>query len=199
MALFTMQWSMRVGVGSINEVKVEAVKICFERFFGGADIIPVAVEAPPQPIGFEETLRGAVIRALEAMRRARADFGVGIEAGLIRVPHSITGYVDQHVCAVIDVEERVTLGFSMALEFPEIVVRKILSGQAREAEEVMEEISGIREIGCKGGAVGYLTRDHVRRIDLCVQAVTSALIPRLSPQLYNISWPRVSNILGKRL
>jgi len=192
-----MQWSMRVGVGSINEVKVEAVKICFNRFFRGADIIPVAVEAPPQPIGFEETLRGAVIRALEAMRRARADLGVGIEAGLIRVPHSITGYVDQHICAVIDVEERVTLGFSMTLEFPEIVVRKILSGQAREAEEIMEEISGIKEIGRKGGAVGYLTRDHVRRIDLCVQAITSALIPRLSPQLYNISWPRVSNILGE--
>jgi len=86
----------------------------------------------------------------------------------------------------------------MTLEFPEIVVRKILSGQAREAEEVMEEISGIREIGRKGGAVGYLTRDHVRRIDLCVQAVTSALIPRLSPQLYDINWPKASDLLGRR-
>ena len=57
---------MRVGVGSMNEVKIEAVRICFEKFFGGADIVPVLVEVPPQPIGFEETLRGAVIRALKA-------------------------------------------------------------------------------------------------------------------------------------
>jgi len=188
---------MMVGVGSMNEVKIEAVRICFEKFFGGVDIVPVSVEVPPQPIGFEETLRGAVIRALKALDGADADLGVGIEAGLIRIPHTITGYADQHICAIIDADEGVTLGFSMTLEFPEIVVRRILSGQAREAEEVMEEISGIREIGRKGGAVGYLTREHVRRIDLCIQAVTSALIPRLNPQLYNISWPRAGDILGK--
>ncbi len=188
---------MRVGVGSMNEVKIEAVRTCFEKFFGGADIVPVSVEVPPQPIGFEETLRGAVIRALKALDRADADLGVGIEAGLIRIPHTITGYADQHICAIIDSDERITLGFSMTLEFPEIVVKRVLSGQAREAEEVMEEISGIREIGRKGGAVGYLTRDHVRRIDLCIQAVTSALIPRLNPQLYNTSWPRAGDILGK--
>jgi inosine/xanthosine triphosphatase len=189
---------MRIGVGSMNEVKVEAVRICFEKFFGGADIVPVSVEVPPQPIGFEETLRGAVIRALEALESADADLGIGIEAGLIKIPYTITGYVDQHICAIVDADEKVTLGFSMTLEFPEIAVRKILSGQAREAEEVMEEISGIREIGRKGGAVGYLTRDHVRRIDLCVQAVTSALIPRLSPQLYGINWPKASDLLGRR-
>jgi inosine/xanthosine triphosphatase len=199
MAMFNVHWTMRVGVGSMNEVKVEAVRICFDKFFGGAEIIPVAVKVPPQPIGFEETLRGALIRSLEALRNANADLGIGIEAGLIKVPHSITGYVDQHVCAIIDVEEKVTLGFSMTLELPEVVTRKILSGQAREVEEVMEEVSGIREIGRKCGAVGYLTRDHVSRIDLCVQAVTSALIPRLNPQLYGISWPRFCNILGEKL
>ena len=97
---------MMVGVGSMNEVKIEAVRICFEKFFGGVDIVPVSVEVPPQPIGFEETLRGAVIRALKALDGADADLGVGIEAGLIRIPHTITGYADQHICAIIDADER---------------------------------------------------------------------------------------------
>lgn len=85
----------------------------------------------------------------------------------------------------------------MTLEFPVIVVEKILCGQAREAEEVMEEISGIEEIGRKGGAVGYLTRNHIMRIDLCAQAIVSALIPRLNPELYNTKWPKASEILGE--
>ncbi len=189
--------AMRVGIGSMNEVKIEAVRICFEMFFGDADIIPVSVEVPPQPIGFEETLRGAVIRAREALRRADAELGVGIEAGLMKMPHSITGYVDQHICAIVDLEDRVTLGFSMTLEFPAIVVEKLLSGRAREAEEVMEEISGMREIGRKGGAIGYLTRDRFRRIDLCVQAVASALIPRINPDLYKTSWPKIRDLLSE--
>ncbi|MEM4021277.1 MAG: inosine/xanthosine triphosphatase [Nitrososphaerota archaeon] len=190
--------AMRVGVGSMNEVKIEAVKMCFEKFFGVVEVAPVSVDVPPQPIGFEETLRGAVIRAWEALRKADADLGVGIEAGLMRILHSITGYVDQHVCAIIDSDERVTLGFSMTLEFPVIVVERILGGRAREAEEVMEEISGIREIGRKGGAVGYLTRDRVRRIDLCAQAIVSALIPRLNPELYNVEWPKAREILREK-
>lgn len=186
-----------VGVGSTNEVKVEAVRICFEKFFGSVEVVPVQVEVLPQPIGFRETLKGAVIRAYEALRKTHANFGVGIEAGLIKVPYTITGYVDQHVCAIVDVEDRVTLGFSMSFEFPVIVVKRILEKEAREAEEVMEVISGIKEIGRKSGAVGYLTQNKIKRIDLCVQAIISALIPRQNPELYNLDWPKVSEILEK--
>lgn len=88
------------------------------------------------------------------MRRTYANLGVGIEAGLIKIPYTITRYVDQHVCAIVDVEDKVTLGFSMSFEFPAIVIKRILERQTRKAEDVMEVISGIKEIGRKSGAVG---------------------------------------------
>ncbi len=189
---------MIVALGSLNEIKIKAAEICFKRFFREAVIKAVSIDVPPQPIGLEETLRGAVLRGYEAMKRYQADLGVGVEAGLIKSPYSITGYVDQHICAIIDQEERVTVGSSMTLEFPEEVIDKIMRGEACEAEEVMEEISGIREIGRKKGAVGYLTRNYVQRLDLCVQAITSALIPRINPELYPSRWPKLEDLLKKR-
>ena len=193
--LLNIHGVMKVAVGSLNEVKVEAVRKSFKEFFPDIVVDAVSIEMPAQPIGFRETLRGAVKRGLEAMRKLDADLGVGVEAGLIEIPHTITGYVDQHVCAIIDREEKVTLGFSAAFEFPVEVVESILAGKAAEAEEVMDRISGMREIGRGIGAIGYLTRKRMNRIDLCIQAVASALIPRINPGLYPGEWPRVQEII----
>ena len=186
---------MKVAVGSLNELKIEAVRRVFEEYFPRVFVEAVSVDVPPQPIGFEETLRGAVKRGLEALRRLDADYGVGIEAGLIQMPYTITGYVDQHICAIIDRDERVTLGFSASFEFPAEVVERILAGKAVEAEEVMDKIAGTKEIGKGIGAIGYLTSKKMNRIDLCVQAVISALIPRLNSHLYPKKWPRAGELL----
>lgn len=188
---------MRVAVGSLNEVKIKAVRNSFEKFFGKVAVEPISINAPPQPIGFHETLRGAVSRASEALRLSGAEYGVGLEAGLIKVPHSITGYVDQHICAIMDQDERITLGFSMAFEFPREVIEKLLAGRAGEAEEIMEEISGIKGIGEKCGAIGYLSRGEIVRRSLCEQAVISALIPRINHRLYSGEWPTAQEILER--
>jgi len=180
---------LRVAVGSKNPVKIEAVKTCFKNFFDDVSVEAVEVETNPQPIGIEETIRGAIKRGLEALRKTGADLGVGIEAGLIKLEHTITGYINQHICAIIDKKGRTTIGLSMGFEFPPEVVEKILSGEAKEAEEAMEEISGIKEIGSKTGAIGYLTEEKITRKDLCIQAIISALIPRIKPQLYQDKRP----------
>ena len=185
---------MIIVVGSTNELKLKAVEKCFKAFFKEVIVEGVSVRVPPQPVGFKETLRGALLRAKAALGSG-GDYGVGLEAGLIKIPHSISGYVDQHICAIADRDEKVTLGFSMAFEFPICVVEKIISGEAGEAEEVMEEISGIDHIGDKYGAIGYLTRRLIDRVNLCEQAVISALIPRINPSLYRARWPRLGEIL----
>ncbi|MDW8021884.1 MAG: inosine/xanthosine triphosphatase [Nitrososphaerota archaeon] len=189
---------MRVAVGSRNPVKVEAVEACFNAFFDEVVIEAVEVEGIPQPIGFEEALRGAVERAVEAIDKSGADLGVGLEAGLIENKYAITGYMNQHVCAIVDGWSRVTFGLSAAFEFPFEVVEGVLSGKAGEAEEVMEDISGIRGIGSGVGAVGYLTGEKLTRKDLCVQAVLTALIPRINPQLYPGKWPTTDEVLPQQ-
>ena len=191
-------YSMRVAVGSLNPVKVEAARLVFERFFGKVEIQPVRVKPsiPAQPIGIDQVIRGAVERAYQALSSVTgSDYGVGLEAGLIPYPWTITGYLNHQVCALVDRELEVTLGSSMGFEFPSRVIERLERREVREAEEVMEEITGIERIGEAVGAIGYLTKNHVKRLDLSIQALTSALIPRLNPNLYQTRWPRVDEVL----
>ena len=71
---------MRVAVGSLNPVKVEAARLVFERFFSEVEIQPVKVETsiPAQPIGIDQVVRGAVERAYRALSSVTgSDYGVG--------------------------------------------------------------------------------------------------------------------------
>ena len=191
-------YSMKVAVGSLNPVKVKAARLVFERFFGEVEIQPVEVETsiPAQPIGIDQVIKGAVERAYQALSSVTgSDYGVGLEAGLIPYPWTITGYLNHQVCALVDHELRVTLGSSMGFEFPSRVIERLERREVREAEEVMEEITGIERIGEAAGAIGYLTKNYVKRLDLSIQALTSALIPRLNPNLYQTRWPKVDEIL----
>jgi len=187
-----------IAVGSTNPVKVNAVKKAFTRYFGKIEVVSIKVKTtvPPQPITIEETIRGAVERGYNALRTIKnATYGVGIEAGFIRVPFTITGFFDLQLCAIVDKDSRVTLGASAAFEFPLEAVEKVLKGEVKESEEVIEKIAGIKSIGDKIGAIGYLSKGFMLREDLGIQAVTSALIPRLNKELYQKEWPKVGSIL----
>jgi len=186
---------VKVSVGSRNPVKVEAVRRCFSLFFDDFLVESIDVHSIPQPIGYLETIKYAVSRSLQAISSGDYDYGVGIEAGLVEAPWSITGYMDKHLCAIIDRSHLVTIGVSMGFEFPVEVVKGVVSKKYTEAEQIIEERSGIKDIGNTIGAVGYLTREKIARIDLCMQSVLSALIPRLNISYYNVKWPTAEEIL----
>ncbi len=171
---------MKVAVGSTNPVKIKATENVFKKFFKDINVFGVSVKSKKQPIGMKETIEGAISRAEQAL--AHGDLGVGIEAGLVEVPYTITGYFDVQFCAVKDREGLTTLGCGMGFEYPKIVVEKVLKG--REVGEVMEKISGIRDIGRKIGAIGFLSKGIIDRVSLTEQAVLSALLPRINKELY---------------
>lgn len=187
---------MIVAVGSKNPCKVEAVREAFERIYGGVTIKSLKVETKPQPIGVKETIRGAVKRGVKALELTPdATYGVGIEAGLIKVPYTITGYFSTQICAIVDRELRVTLGSSSGFEFPVKAVEAVKEGEALEVEEVIEEITGVKAIGEKIGAIGFLSRNNIDRRTLSIESVICALIPRINKGLYSNSWPSAREIL----
>jgi non-canonical (house-cleaning) NTP pyrophosphatase len=53
-----------------------------------------------------------------------------------------------------------------------------------ELEHYAEELSGIREIGDKGGLIHHLTKGVMTRTDLTEQCVMMALIPWLHKDVY---------------
>ena len=182
---------MRVYVGSTNPVKAEAVRRIFARAFPneaeGLNVKLVAVDpgVPAQPRD-EEVPRGAVARARAALAASRgeADFGVGIEAGLLRCDPLDT-YFDVQFCAIVDREGKITVGHGAGFVYPPRVLRAVLQG-GRTVGEAMVELSRIPDIGKKMGAIGYLSRGLLDRTQLTEQAVLMALIPRLRPELYEL-------------
>ena len=170
---------MRVAVGSLNPVKVNAVRNVFGRFYENVEVEPrkVATGVPAQPFG-SDTVKGAIARAKRAFKGGNCNYGVGIEAGL----SDVEGYIlDVQFCAIYDLETT-TLGCGSGFQYPPAVIAEVLAG--REVGDVMSELAGIEGLGKKMGAIGYLSHGALDRTQLTEQSVLMALIPRLNPKLY---------------
>ena len=174
---------MKVAAGTKNPAKVEGIERAFKKFFGNVEVISKSVspDVSPQPFN-HETVLGAINRAKKAYSE-EFDFSVGVEAGLFKVGSTLSGFVDFQVACVYD-GKRFTLGFGPGFEYPRRVVGEVLKG--REVGEVMDEVSGIKNLGEKMGAIGFLTKNKIKRRDLTEIAVTMALIPWINRELYEL-------------
>jgi len=183
----------RVAVGSTNPVKVGAVARVF-RLLCSPTVIPVAVEpgVPPQPVGLGETLRGALNRAVGALRGSGADYGVGMEAGVVRLGEGLV--LDVQACVVIDSSGRVGVGLSPWFQVPGGWAGRLLEGV--ELGVVAEEV--LRRVGIRSGlgVIGYLTRGFMTRLELGEDALLMALVPFMNPRLYGDSMLTVDALLG---
>ena len=186
-----------VAIGSKNPSKIKGIRAAFEKMFKTKiNVLSRAVKTslPPQPIGLKTTIRGAIERAVNVKAILnKADFYVGLEAGLIPIPATITGYMDFQVAAILDNYDKVTIGFGPGFEFPSSAIHHVLAG-GKELEEAMIKISGIGNIGDSIGAIGFLTNNLILREHLSEIATIMALIPRFKRELYE-DFPNVYDIL----
>ena len=171
---------LAVRIGTDNPVKVRAVRRAFESLSWRTAVsrIRVPTDVSEQPFG-AEAIRGAVARARAAL--STADLGVGIEAGLVWEP-TVGDYFDVQYCAIIDRAGRVTVGHGPGFAYPPSVVRRVKEGTT--VGEAMAHLSGIRGIGSKQGAIGYLTDRRLDRDALTESAVLMAMVPRIRRDLY---------------
>ena len=172
---------IRVAVGSKNPSKIEGVRKAYEYLGIDVEIIPVEARSgvSRQPKSIEETVKGALNRVLYSRNVVDADEYVGVESGLMYIPY-VDRVVDVTVAVIADRNLRISIGLSPAFEIPPDIVRR-LYGEDLELEDVVVEISGIENIGEKGGFISYLTGGKYERSELVRQAVLMALTPRLSP------------------
>ncbi len=172
---------LRVAVGSKNPVKVEGVRRAYEFLHLEAEVFPVEASSKVsrQPRSLEETVKGALNRAFDALTKTGADQGVGVESGLMHVPY-INRIVDVTVAVIVDKNSRISVGLSPGFEIPPPFVRK-LYGEDTELEEIVASVTGEPNIGEKGGFISFLTYGKYERVELVRQAVIMALIPRICP------------------
>ena len=170
---------LKVNVGSRNPNKLNAVRKVLLDFYESVEVSGIEADTgvPEQPFG-EDTIKGAVNRAKNALRGA--DIGVGIEAGLIED----TGgrYFDVQYCVMIDRMGWMTVGHGPGFYYPRTVMEMIEKGMS--VGEAMESIFGIKDIGYSEGAVGFLSEGKYTREKLTESAVYMAFIPRIKKEIY---------------
>lgn len=160
--------SVRIAVGSTNPAKVEPVREAVARHFPGAVLIPVAVDSgvSDQPMSENETLQGALERARNALIAARADYGVGIEGGIMPVGGIWFG---GSWAVVVRRDGTTGLGASARFQVPDAVEAAMRAG--REMGSVVDELAGREGTAKEDGAMGLLTRGAVTRRTATLQAL----------------------------
>lgn len=169
---------MKVHVGTRNPLKVRAVRAAFAAVFTGTSlqVSGIAIDTGLLPQPFEEDVaRGATLRARRCC--TTADFGVGIEAGLVRFP-GCERYLSVQFCAIVDREGRMTVGHGPGYEIPPQVLDRLHQGSTLNRE--MSRLAGVTEIKETSGAIGYLSRGRIDRFAITREAVLMALIPLIS-------------------
>jgi inosine/xanthosine triphosphatase len=171
-----------IAVGSTNPVKLGAVRAVLGAAAPLAKIeaIAVASTVPDQPVGDDETIRGAVARATAARAALGAELGVGIEGGVVEQPDGT-----MRTCAwaaVVDAHGRTGVGGSLSMTLPSAVAAMIREGI--ELGVAMDRLVGAHDTKRGRGAVGILTAGLVDRQRAYEAIVAYALAPFVTRDLY---------------
>jgi inosine/xanthosine triphosphatase len=171
-----------VAVGSKNPVKIGAVRVVMTTRWPSARVegIDVASTVSNQPFGDDETIRGAVARAIAAREALGATLGVGLEGGVVEQPDGT-----MRTCAwaaVVDATGKKGVGGSLSIPLPSAVAAQIRDGV--ELGHAMDRLIGAHNTKQGAGAVGILTDGLVDRQRAYEVLVSYALAPFLTPALY---------------
>ncbi|MBI2078234.1 MAG: inosine/xanthosine triphosphatase [Euryarchaeota archaeon] len=177
--------AVRVAVGTHNALKVRAVADAFADAFPSLRVkvrgVRVKSGVPEQPTE-AETFAGAENRARRALAAwPGADYGVGVEAGLLASPY-LRRHLDVQYVVVVDKEGGLSAGHGGGFYYPRGVEERVLRGKT--ISDVMGPIARDPRLGSTTGAVGFLSRGAIDRRELTRHAVLLALVPRVRRDLY---------------
>jgi inosine/xanthosine triphosphatase len=171
---------IRVVVASSNPVKIESARRGIAALYGETEAFGVEVESgvSAQPVGSEETLRGAMNRAQAARTlHPAADFAVGIEGGVEAMGDDLLA-----MAWVVIIDRAGKIGKARSGSF--VLPRRIAALMREEGLELGDADDRVfGQSDSKNGSVGLLTGDVITRADFYTPAVTLALIPFRNPEL----------------
>jgi inosine/xanthosine triphosphatase len=179
-------------VGSENPVKVGAVKAVMSRVAAQklwpvpANIIVNGLEVDSgvsdQPVGDEETRRGALGRARAVLRLLpHVEYGVGIEGGILKLEGEIFTCA---WCVIVDRRGNISSGSGLVMPLPPPIVRDLEAGY--ELGDATDRLFAVKNSKHAGGALGYLSKGLRSRQDAYESIFTYALARFLDPELYEL-------------
>lgn len=168
-----------IAVGTTYSQKIEYLQFVLDEIGIKANIIPIKVKSgvPEQPLSEDETLRGSVNRAREALKKTpKADFGLGIEVGYH--PDKQGNYEMLCCASIIDENNVIESCFSSRFILPEFHQNVLKKGKYL-GEYVRKYKKESNE------AVTNYIRELVRgRKPLIIEATRNALLTYLERNKY---------------
>jgi len=172
---------MKIAVGSENPAKLEAAKIVVKKLFSKAKVLAVKVNSgvDAQPKSDKETILGAINRAKIALKRAKADFGIGMEGGIHKIGKS---WFECGWIAVVDKNGKIGLGSSGRWQVSRRIVKDLHRGY--ELAEVFESLTNRKGIHLEEGVMGVITNGHLPRHHAYSHGVFFAFAPFISDKKF---------------
>lgn len=152
---------IKVAVGSTNPTKTRAVENVLRVLFSEVEMVVQEVPSgiAAQPVGDEETRRGALNRARNVLELTDAEWGFGLEGGVIETEF---GLMTNAWCVVAARDGRVGVGGSANMLLPDEIAKRIRE-DGRELGEAMDEYANTQDVKRGQGAIGILTRGLLDR------------------------------------
>lgn len=177
---------MRVAVGSLNPIKITAAEQAFHKVWPTkiwqVTGFLVASGVRAQPLSASESITGALNRALQALKKGQASYGVGLEGGLELIGDHwfACGWM-----VVVDRFNRQGIGSTVRLVVPPPIVAQIQQGQ--ELGEVVDQIFHTHNAKHGDGYFGLMTNNQVTRTAGYTDGVIMALTRFIHPRFFTIS------------
>ncbi|MFH1770305.1 MAG: inosine/xanthosine triphosphatase [archaeon] len=174
---------MIIAVGSKNPTKVSAVERAAKKVWPDESIEVISVEVPhgtnSQPKNEDETIEGATTRAKLALKETNADYGVGLEGGVVDMEHGmfISGWA-----VIVNKEEKVGIAGTGRTKIPEVIAEKVRNGE--ELGPVASKHFKINNLKQKGGVIGVLTNNLITRTLVEETEVINAFSRFVNPEYY---------------
>ncbi len=178
---------MIIAVGSRNNVKITAVKntlLLYPALFPSPDVQgrDIDIEEFGHPKNIDETVSGAITRAKKSF--TACEYSIGLEGGLLAVPHTASGFMETNACAIYNGKE-IYIGLGPAFEWPQKVTEMIIQGKA-DANKAFYTLGLVphEKMGRNpGGMTSVLTGGRLSREDFIKYSIIIALT-RLEQKKY---------------
>jgi inosine/xanthosine triphosphatase len=185
-----------IALGSDRAAKIMAVRASVARVaeidasWAHANVVARRVETnvPSMPLTDWQLMQGALERALAVeeslkSRRLEADIYVGLEGGF----HSVSINGEWHTFlrgwAYATDGNRGAFGAAPSISVPPDIVKSVVEGR-RELGNVIDEVTGKKDVRSKQGAWGVLSRDLVTRSMSFELALIAAFAPFYNSKMY---------------
>ncbi|MCM3587917.1 DUF84 family protein [Mesobacillus maritimus] len=157
---------MIVSIGSKNPAKIAAVQSVFQDQLYEIKAVETESGVRAQPLTDEETIKGAINRAISAAHATKADIGIGLEGGVQQTEYGLV-LCNWGALKGKDMDPIIAGGARIPL--PNEIAERLMAGE--ELGPVMDEYAKKQNVRKKEGAIGIFTNGRLNRDEMFTHVV----------------------------